>query len=365
MGREEPSLTKRAMTSAKTIFRAVAGLLLTLPMAAVAQDRGLAVELPPPPQVPLFASHQVLDFTLVTDIDALMADRSQDSEERPGEILLGAGSFTTLPVQVRTRGNFRLRRSTCSMPPIRLNFSKKQVTGTVFEGQDKIKVVTHCREGDAYERNLFEEYVAYRTYNLITDFSFRVRLVRITYSDTSGRNSPETRYAFLIEDEDALAERFYGQMLDVPSIRPDQYTQEPMLLMSLFEYMLGNTDWSMIQFHNVKLLRTAGGAHVPIPYDFDWAGLVSARYAEPNPTLGIRSVRQRLYRGFCVEGLDYQAAFQRFVEQKEAIYAMIRELDEMPESARREALEYYDSFYETIEDPDVANRNIIRACRPT
>jgi hypothetical protein len=251
------------------------------------------------------------------------------------------------------------------MPPIRLNFPKSQTEGTVFEGQDKLKLVTHCRDGDSYEQNLFEEFVAYRTYNLITAFSFRVRLARITYNDTSGRDGPITRYAFLIEDEDALAERFQGQILDVPSIEPQQYSQAALLLADIFQYMIGNTDWSTIQFHNVKLLRTATGAYLPIPYDFDWSGLVSARYAEPNPTLGIRSVRQRLYRGFCGAALDYEAAFQRFIEQKNAVFEMIEGIDEMPQRARREAREYYEGFFETIEDPGRANRNIIRACRPT
>ena len=63
--------------------------------------------------------------------------------------------------------------------------------------------------------------------------------------------------------------------------------------MSVFQYMVGNTDWSMVRFHNVEVSRTPRGVYVPVPYDFDWTGLVSTRYARPNEGLGIRSVRQR------------------------------------------------------------------------
>ena len=64
--------------------------------------------------------------------------------------------------------------------------------------------------------------------------------------------------------------------------------------------MIGNTDWNLDKSHNIELIRPAsGGAPIPVPYDFDWSGLIAPPYARPNQMLGIGSVKQRLFRGFC------------------------------------------------------------------
>ena len=157
----------------------------------------------------LFSSNEPVEFVLEANWDELDGDRDQESEERPGQVhwTSPSGEEITIPIEVKTRGNFRLRKSTCSSPPLRLDFPGTGTEGTLFHGQDKIKLVSHCRNRDNFEQNLLEEYLAYRIYNLLTDISFRVRLARITYVDSMGNADPVTRMAFLIEDEDAMADR--------------------------------------------------------------------------------------------------------------------------------------------------------------
>jgi hypothetical protein len=231
----------------------------------------------------LFSPETLLEFTLKADFDQLDDDREQEVEERPGTVLwrTPGGEEVSIPMKVQTRGIFRLKKSTCSFPPLRLNFADTAAVGTVFEGQDKIKLVAHCRDRDSYEQNLLEEFLAYRIYNVLTPVGFQVQLARITYVDTSGKDDPVTRLAFLIEDEDAMAERVEGMMLEVASAPAEHFRQDQAGLMYVYQYAIGNTDWSMTHFHNVKVMRI-GTDYFPIPYDFDFSGLVDAPYAGPN-----------------------------------------------------------------------------------
>lgn len=314
---------------------------------------------------PLFQRDQPLVFTLEADIHQLRYDRSQESEERPGRVVLGvSGEGDSFPVEVRTRGNFRLQPHICSFPPLRLDFPTDSIQGSVLEGLNKVKLVTHCGSRDYYEQNILEEYLAYRIFNLLTDISFRVQLAAITYVDTSGRDSPISRLAFLIEDEDAVAERLGGEVLEAPRASPNNFQPYQAGLVYLFQYLIGNTDWSLVRFHNVKLLRV-GYDFIPLPYDFDFAGFVYTPYADPAPKLirEIQDVRDRLYRGFCSDGIDYQELFSHFEEVKEPILDLIRSQPALDEGNARRAMEYVDSFYEIIEDPGRAQREIVEACR--
>ncbi len=314
---------------------------------------------------PLFASHAVLELTLGADFDRLKGDRKEGSEYRPGLLALTAddGSTRQIELKVRTRGKFRLK--TCRFPQLQLNLPKGKLQGTVFDGQDKIKLVTHCRDGDGEEQNLLEEYLVYRTYNVITDQSFRVRLARITYVDRSGEEDPATRYAFFIEEEDAIAERVGGMILRVNQVHPKHLSARESARMALFQYMVGNTDWSMVYFHNVELLRTPQDLHVPVPYDFDWAGLVSPSYAKPDASLDIRSVRQRLYRGFCRPDVDFSDLYAEFIELRPELEQLYYEVEGFEEDKREVALKYLNEFYDVIESEGLARRRIEESCRGT
>ena len=64
--------------------------------------------------------------------------------------------------------------------------------------------------------------------------------------------------------------------------------------------MIGNTDWSVPNQHNCKVLSGMNIEHSDlgtiVPYDFDYSGLVDADYAVPYEGLALESVRERRYR---------------------------------------------------------------------
>ena len=143
---------------------------------------------------------------------------------------------------------------------------------------------------------------------------------------------------------------------------PLDYALHPMLLHSFFQHMIGNTDWSMVQFHNVKLVRTDAG-HFGVPYDFDWSGLVDAPYAEPNETLNLRNVRQRLFRGFCLEGLDYPRAVADLQAIRTDVFALIDSQEGLRDDDRKDVREYIEDYYEILDDEQQVDRRIVNACR--
>jgi hypothetical protein len=325
-------------------------------------------------EAPLFQSHEVLELRLEAPLRSIFRERGQESTDHPSVLAYVGpdGDSVRLDVGVRTRGFFRLRPRICRFPPLRLNVRTSDMDGTLFEAQDKLKLVTHCQTGrDEYERYVLLEYLAYRIYNLLTDVSFRVRLARVTYVDTERDGDPITRWGFLIEHQDVLAARLGWQVLEVPSLLPSDLAQEQLSIFELFQYMIANTDWSLYateearegRYHNTWFVGLPWGPVMPVPYDFDFSGLVNARYAEPAPVTGLRSVRQRRFWGVCRPPEHIAAVIPHFEERREAIADLVRNQPGLESRYVEDTIEYIDAFYEILLDVRRAEREILRRCR--
>ena len=313
---------------------------------------------------PLFRTHEPLRITLTADFSEIRGNRN-DTIPHAATLIYAQGDSLSAPIDLKlwVRGNFRRQKTICSFPPIRLDFDKDDENLGEFAGQNRVKMVVNCRDSDDYEQYVLKEYIAYRLYNLLTDESFRVRLLQATYLDQSGKRKPETRWSFLIEDDDDVAERLGGEVLEIPQIDPFVVDASRAVLVSVFQYMIGNTDESPVALHNVVAMQAGGRDYRFVPYDFDWSGLVSARYARPDERLEISNVRQRVYRGFCRAEADYAATFARFQEIRPAAEAMIAEVPGLDADEAKRMLSYLDDFYRVISDPRRAERDIVRACR--
>lgn len=320
---------------------------------------------------PLFADHSTLSVTIEAPLTTLRTERPEE------EYLDGTFSFAdidgtahTLDLKIRSRGNFRLQEDTCDFPPIRLNFRKKQVEDTLFDGQDKLKLVTHCRNGTVYfEQLLLREYLAYRFLQVLTDKSFSVRLLQINYVDTEGAK-PITKVGFVIEDNDDVAERLGMKSIESGDISRDDLDSSQANLVSVFQFLIGNTDFSLIKVapgrdccHNSELMSATGDApFTPVPYDFDFSGMVNAPYASSNPRFKLRNIRQRLYRGACKNNDLLPATLQLFIEKKSAIYGILDETDLFKSRSQRDVRTYLDSFYDSISQPKLVDSRLIGKC---
>lgn len=347
-------------------------LVLALAAAAPAQPPEDSTPLPQP----LFESHEILRARLVADLDALIKDigrhvgnnefEGEEEHEATFSYVAADGKSVPLEVEVKTRGHFRRQRSTCNFPPLRLDFKTKSAAGTLFESQDKLKLVTHCQNGrEEYEQGVLLEYLLYRTYQTLADsLSFRVRLAEITYVDSAGKRDSLTRYGFLIESEDLIAARLHTEFIETQGLHPlDHMESNTMVLVALFQFMALNTDWDVSGLHNVKLVGPIDGLVYPLPYDMDWSGMINNRYAKPDPSLGIRSVRQRLYRGFCRPASDYATAIPLFESKRSEIYELFRTQEGLEPDRLEQALEDLDEFYDILGDPRKFQRRVLEICR--
>ena len=317
---------------------------------------------------PLFQDNETLHVTITAPLTTLVRERPKD-DYLPGVFQYTETDGTTVKfdLQIRTRGHFRHKN--CDYPPLSLNLKKSQTDGTLFDKQDKLKLVIHCDYSERYEQVVLREYLAYRILNAITNMSFRVRLLRVTYVNTEKRGDGQVRYAFLIEHKNRLAERYDLKDLELERTTVAAIQADRLNLTSVFEFLIGNTDFSPIAgppgnecCHNYVLFGNDIDPLTAVPYDFDQSGFVDAPYAVPNENFRIRNVRQRLYRGRCVNNEHVAASLRRFRDRRNSIYALVAEQVGLQSRVRKNLVRYIDDFYDLIDDPKDVERRIIKRC---
>jgi hypothetical protein len=320
---------------------------------------------------PLFQDDSLIEVTITAPMKALLGHRP-DEEYLPGTLSYGEadGGIVEIDIGIRTRGNYRRQPRVCPFPPLRLNIKKSQAKGSLFHKQDKLKLVAHCRDNsERYEQNLVKEYLAYRILNTLTDISYRVRLARVTYVDSEGKDEDRVSYAFFIEHKSRLSKRLGLAEISTSKIKVADLEGPYSDLTSLFQFMIGNTDFSPVAgaegedcCHNTTLFGNEGGAIYAIPYDFDMSGLVDAPYAEPNPRFRIKRVTQRLYRGRCAYNDNLQTSIRLFQDNRDAIYELIGQQEQLEDSTRKKVSKFVDRFYDVLDNPKKVHREISSQC---
>ena len=309
----------------------------------------------------LFTDENILHFTLSVDLKDLLKDRGDEREYHPATVkyTTSSGGEEVINLKVRVRGKHRRDPNVCSFPPLLLNFPRKSIHHTIFAGADKLKLVTNCTK----EKYVIREYLVYKLYNIVTHQSFRVRLCKVVYEDTKDKMKTEQSYAFLIEEDDELAKRVNGTVMpDELIIRMDATDDRAMAKLALFQYMIGNTDWSVPFRHNIRLLWIdTYSKPIPVPYDFDYTGIVMPPYAKPPPEIGISSVRQRIFRGYGYSDEIYKELVPFFNNRKNDFYQVYRGAGLVDEKYLKNTLKFLDEFYETINNPKDFNKYIVRA----
>ena len=317
---------------------------------------------------PLFEDQSKLDVVIEMPMTTIV----NDAEDRP-EVLgvlryTDAGTEVALDFMMSTRGHSRLEM--CRFPPLSMNLKKKQVVGTLFEGQNKLKIVTRCKQGKTYERYQIQEFGIYRGFNVLTDYSIRARVLSVTFKDSEGKRKDEVQPAFFLESDDEVAERLSMEPIKSPTIDPAQLDSKHASVFALYQYLIANTDWSLLKgpgtqpcCHNGKVIITPGTTNgwIVLPYDFDQAGLINTRYSAPADGLGIRSVRQRLFRGRCLNLKHLDESIAKFNEMRPQIEEALNP-PEIDRRRRKNALKYIDDFYEIVNDPKKRKNKIEDNC---
>ena len=319
-------------------------------------------------EIRIFTSDDPLVWTLEFDMRKFSREKMKEPYQE-ATLVYRLNDTSDIRATIRLKARGITRKVICNLPPIKINFKKTADPLGDLDGLKELKLVTHCKYNKVYQQYVLKEYLAYKLYNLLTELSFHARLVQINYIDI-GRKKPKEYpgYGFIIEDISLLAERNNAIELTFHenAITQKRLDQEAMTRMALFQYMIGNTDWAVANSHNLKYLRLkelSKPAPIPVPYDFDYAGLVDADYATPLEKLGIPDVKERLFLGVCRSYEEFREASRVFMDNKERIYQTIREFEYLDERTRYSVIRYIEDFFVVIESDSFFRREIVDKCR--
>ncbi|QFU74309.1 hypothetical protein EY643_00845 [Halioglobus maricola] len=321
---------------------------------------------------PLFSSDNAFKATLTAPLSQAYAQKGQEKRlYLDGSwSYLEDGETVRLPVKIRTRGNYR--RKVCKLPPLQLNFRKKELQDTLFDGQNKLKMVSPCRSGDKYQQLVYLEYLLYQLYALFTPHYFETRMVEVGYSDQGVDGAHWSSVNFLLEDVDDMAARSNMEEVEIVTPKRQQLDLGETALLELFQYLIGNADYSSLRAapgedccHNVKLIAPEGAdsGFIPVAYDFDSTGLINAPYATPPESLPIEEVTQRYFTGWCKEEARFIEARARLNAEREAALALFSEFELLEKKYRKRAVSYLEKSYKTLNNERMFKRYILERCR--
>jgi len=309
----------------------------------------------------LFESDEILNITLRGSFHQIINDRSGEAKYYPVDLVYkGDDKFeTSIPIKVKTRGHFRREKGNCTFPPLLLAFPEANAS-SFFPEKSSLKLVMPCQGEDF----IVHEWLVYKLYNLITPQSFRARLVRVTLIDSKNKKMPSPFYGIILEDEKQMATR--NKMAIVKKkMRPQQTMQQPFLRMTVFEYLIGNTDWSVDYLQNIKLIAPDSAAQpIAVPYDFDLSGIVNSPYAEPAPELEMSSVRQRRYRGYCMKDFKlFDSTISLYNDKKDEIYSLYSDCSLIDEKYKKKSIQFLDDFYSLLNNRESMQKEFSYPCK--
>lgn len=319
----------------------------------------------------LFSEYNEMQVTLTGPWTTVRKNTKKDAMYPVQLTYTGAdGVQKTIDAEVSLRGI--TRRRICDFPPLKLHFDKEKLKGTEFRGNKSLKLVTYCDTNSKYEQYYIKEFLTYRIYNLITEYSFRARPMMIKYEDSDKADRSITRFGFVIEDIDDVAKRNDLEELSIAKVPYRELDPVTTNLLSIFQFMIGNLDFAVTDgpkddscCHNSRLIGTGNDINpkYTVPYDFDSSGLVNTHYAAPPGGLKVRNIRQRLYRGFCTNNDELPNTVALFNARKPDILALFQNNPHLTDSYRKDAVNYLEDFYRILNDPKRFKKDITDKCR--
>ena len=356
--------TNHTMHIIPFFFSSLFVLMLLFPGFVFSQEESTGEDL----EFTLFKNLQrdtILKLSLETDLKT-MVRKKYDEQWQETKIKFNGPNSEALEweAKLRTRGNVRKR--VCYYPPIKIKLKKKWLLSKEMNpGFNDLKIVVGCKKGSLYSNLILKEYLVYKLYEELTDYSFKTQLAEIEFIDSHEKWKPYTTYAFLIENEDEMARRLNGKCARPKRLLSKYFYADQLDKMTLFEFMIGNTDWSAHTSHNVRILKSQDyPLPLPIAYDFDYAGLVNAPYAVHGDGISLDNITDRLYLGICRKPGELEKQIPLFQEKKEAFYRIVNNFHYLPEKERKSMIHYLDEFYAVIGSSKSFKRNILDVCRP-
>ncbi len=319
-------------------------------------------------QSTLFENDEVIHIQMFANNKKMLRDVGDDRKYHKALVRYGFDNEPgkELTLKVKTRGNFRRSPKNCNLPPLKLKISKKnRAEDELFKGQYRLKLVVPCKKNnEKFQEYIIMEYLIYKTYELFEKVAFKVRLADIELIDSLKPDKPLKMMGFFIEETKQLASRMEGKFLKFNRFHQENVNREQITKLAVFQYMIGNTDWSVDVGHNIKLFFQENETKpLAVPYDFDWSGIINTTYAVPSENLNIASVRERVFRGYKRSIEEYEPVVKLFNAKKEAVYNLYKNCKWLSSKTKSSIIKYLDEFYQVINDPKKVEREFIKNCR--
>ncbi len=343
------------------------GLLTVLAAAEVRAD------------TPLFESHAIIDLAIPLDFKTLCRPReTPDCDYTPTTLdyIDEHGVEQSIAIEVKIRGGWRSLARNCSAPLLFIRFNETETADTPFQGQSVLPLTTHCGQGlsieeskvrqtrSTWEQYLLKEYLAHELYNVITGVSIHARLVRMTYPNPDKPGRKIENYAFFTEHFESVARRNGYELLPRGEFNPEKLDLHAASRVALFQFMIGNTDWSIVRERNIALLQKPDDGQVPLPYDFDMSGLVNAHYAGPPPSLPIDEVLERYYLGFCGPEAGLDTLFAHYLSKQNDLLATAESIPGLNRKSQKTTRQFLMDFFEVLHSEDLRTEQIVNHCQP-
>lgn len=300
----------------------------------------------------LFDSDEPLEISLEFDMKYFL-EKTDKAETFNGGLTMRFSEADSMDRKITIKYRGESRYTNCGYAPMEINFKKPVYLDSDSGRVKKIKLVHQCQRGALYEEYIKREYLVYKLYNVLTDTSYRVRMLKINYIDSKKIKKPVTLYGFFIEPRNILARRTNTLVVKTTSLTQRDMIPETIDRVAIFNYMISNWDWSVPGQHNVDVVKSSrydvSGLGMPVPFDFDLSGVVNAEYAIPPPGLGIANNRERLFTGICRSKEIFKEDLMMFLNKKEKFYSIINEYPYLGKSSKRDITMLLDQFFNQLE----------------
>ena len=313
----------------------------------------------------LFEDDFTLSITLKSDFTEFTKSKNHD-KYLPAELIVHLPNNDSIVKTIRIKTRGKSRKEMCNFPPIKLNFKKDPIKNPDYKGVNKMKMVTHCKGSKIFNGYTLKEYLVYKLYNAITNYSLNARLLKIDYIDTGKKKINQSRYGFVIEPIEAMATRVNAVQIETKLVAYHELDALSADRVALFNYMVGNTDWLYKGSHNIKFIKILDikipGAYV-IPYDFDYSGFINTHYSIPQEWSNAEIVTERDYLGFCRPNDDnFNILREEYLSAENKVYETIMSFESLPIRERERLKWYIQGFYKELK-LKAAYRVICSDCR--
>lgn len=313
----------------------------------------------------LFNDTNPIRFSITTDFKVLIKNKdSDDPRDASFAYFLNDTILVESQMKINPRGNFR--RNYCALPPLKLNMRKKEYLLGGNKQLDKIKLVSVCRNNKSNQQYIYKERLVYKLYNLMTEYSFKTRDIHLSFIDTSEKVKPDSTYAFFIEPVDGLSKRLDATEIENKLRNQDMTDYDQMNMLAVFQFMVGNLDWSVAGLHNIKLIKPNAidqTRPIAVPYDFDFCGLVYTSYADPPPSIEIDNVRVRVFRGFPRTTEQMQETLDLFRGKKDEIFKTIEDDPYLLSGTKKDVTNFINQFFEIIDSEFLVDKYFVKGAR--